>query len=236
MLELRSPDLLSGGANRLNVYGVNFGKARALTELGYYNAAQHDIGVGEIFNIITADIETTGITSQSQTRSISYMKRRARYTSDGAIEYLDEIDPSNVKTVHLSTRRMNQAQARYVNPDGTVEMLPLGEYSLAKEALPGETIVGGARSNLPGLAADASASDVARAQADEITKVLNEFTGYDETTRSIVNKVRLEGHNLANFDTKFLGTHLLSLHDQIEGRTKSRASSGFREICSAKGG
>jgi len=109
MLELRSPDLLNGGASRLNVYGVNFGKARALTELGYYNAAQHDIAIGEIFHIVTADIETTGITQGSQTRSISYMTRRARYTSDGAIEYLDEIDPSNVKTVHLSTRRMNQS-------------------------------------------------------------------------------------------------------------------------------
>lgn len=221
-----------GQERSLNIYGVNFGKSRDIedifkfgTELGSHGFKEaYDIKPGEIFTIITTDIETTGITNQSQMRTASYLKRRARYNARGTLEYLDDsdnvissaVDPSTAKTIHLPSTRMNQAQVYGTDVSGNRVLMPLGEYAVGKEALPNDIIIGGVRNTLDDLPANASASDIARAQADKLTEVLNDFTGYDEATKKMT-KVRLQGHNISNFDTKFFTTHMLSLHEQIEG-------------------
>lgn len=221
MLETRA---FPGRQSSLNIYGVAFGKSNPITGVGTpgnvvdrivqnYDAARYDIVPGEIFEIITTDIETTGITQQSQMRSASYRRRRAMYDSNGNLTYLDDV-PDPV-TVHLSTGRMDQAQMRVKNVNGQFVEVPMSEYATAKEAMPGDIIVGGSRNNV--LAPGAEASDVARAQADEISKMLDVFTGYDPETKTYKIKTRLQGHNIERFDTRFFNTHMLSLHEQMTG-------------------
>lgn len=221
MLETRA---FPGREASLNIYGVAFGKSNPITGIDTpqgmidrivqgYDAARYDIVPGEVFEIITTDIETTGITQQSQMRSASYRRRRAMYDNNGNLTYLDDV-PDPV-TVHLSTGRMDQAQMRVRNVNGQLVDVPLSEYATAREAMPGDIIVGGSRNNV--LAAGATSSDVARAQADEISKMLDVFTGFDAETKTYKIKTRLQGHNIERFDTKFFNTHMLSLHEQIEG-------------------
>lgn len=226
---------LPGRQRSLNIYGISLDKSKPIDDLltpGHgYNASLMDIKQNEIFTIITTDIETTGITNQSQMRTVSYLKRRARYNAEGILEYVDDrgnvlrkadgtisksVNVADARTIHLPSTRMNQAQVYGTNEYGNRVLMPLGEYAVGKEALGGDLIIGGPRNNLASLGPDATASDIARAQADELTRVLNDFTGYDEATKTM-SKVRLQGHNIANFDSKFFTTHMLALHEQIEG-------------------
>jgi hypothetical protein len=138
MLEFRNT---TGG---LNIYGINFGMADDIGDdiLSSYKgatASKYDITPGQEFFIHTADIETTGITAQSQTRSISVLRRRARYDDLGNLEYLDPVDASEVKTWFFKTNRANAARA--FGPDGS--LVPISDLAQILESGAGDTIVSG---------------------------------------------------------------------------------------------
>jgi hypothetical protein len=193
MLEFRNT---AGG---LNIYGVNFGMADDIGDdiLETYKgatASKYDITPGQIFYINTADIETTGITAQSQTRSISVLRRRARYDDLGNIEYLDPVDASEVKTWFFKTNRANAARA--FGPDGS--LVPISDLAQILEAGAGDTIVSGNKEQ----------------QLAGLTEALNFMTGKDLEDAGVLGgkaPIRLAGHNVGTFDTRFITQNMIEL-------------------------
>lgn len=204
-LTAQSRRMLQKGEGRgLNIYGVNLsGAVDDLADLGInYDIGKHEIGRNEAFYISTMDIETTGVSPDSQVRTLSVLRRKARYSSEGVLEYLDEsnnviddsIRPQDIQSFHIRTTRMNAA--RVTLPDGT--RMPMSEMAIMREA-------GGQR---------------VYEQGDEalgaITDALKYIMGEDiEAATGRVPKVRLAGHNVGSFDVRFLMNNMLEISSEL---------------------
>jgi hypothetical protein len=230
MLEFRDT---AGG---LNIYGVNFGVADDVgTDLlssytdsklsryglgaGYSDtvAGRYDIVPGQTFYINTADIETTGITAGSQTRSISVLRRRARYDDLGNLEYLDPIDAGEVKTWFFKTNRANAARA--FGPDGS--LVPISDLAQILESGAGDTIAGATK----------------REQLDGLTEALNFMTGKDlEDAGALGGKapIRLAGHNVGTFDTRFVTQNILELMSELGDDETSAAGNAIDRLATMR--
>jgi hypothetical protein len=230
MLEFRDT---AGG---LNIYGVNFGVADDVgddilssysdSKLSRYGlgggysdtvAGRYDIVPGQTFYIHTADIETTGITAGSQTRSISVLRRRARYDDLGNLEYLDPIDAGEVKTWFFKTNRANAARA--FGPDGS--LVPISDLAQMLEAGAGDTIAGATK----------------REQLDGLTEALNYMTGKDLEDAGVLGgkaPIRLAGHNVGTFDTRFVTQNILELMSELGDDETSAAGSAVDRLATMR--
>ena len=200
----QSRRMLEKGADKgLNIYGVNFGVADDVVDLfgSAYDKTKYDIALGEEFFISTMDIETTGITPDSQTRTVSILRRRARYQADGTLEYLDDVGPKDIRSFHIGTTRMNAARA--YAPDGSLQ--PLSEVAMLREFDPtnpmATKVAGGGEETL-----------------DALSEVLRYVTGADiEEATGVAPKVRLAGHNVGIFDIKFMTNNMLEIASDLPG-------------------
>jgi len=219
-LTAQSRRMLQKGEGRgLNIYGVNLsGATDDLADLGVaYDIGRHEIGKNDTFFISTMDIETTGVSPDSQTRTLSILRRKARYSSAGTLEYLDEsnnvidnaVRPQDMRSFHIRTTRMNAARASA--PDGT--LMPISEMAILREA-GGQPIYG---------------------QGDEalgaFTDALEYIMGKDvESATGVAPKVRVSGHNAGSFDIRFLMNNMLEISSELPSRNARKNYDGYGTI------
>jgi hypothetical protein len=196
--------LQKGEGQGLNIYGVNLnGAVDDLADLGApYDIGRHQIGRNDTFYISTMDIETTGISPDSQTRTLSILRRKARYSAEGALEFLDEsnnviddaIRPQDIRSFHIRTTRMNAA--RVTMPDGT--RMPLSEMAVLRES--------------GGQPVYQQGEEALGAFTDAMKYIMGEDL---EAATGVRPKVRLAGHNVGSFDIRFLMNNMLEIASEI---------------------